>query len=284
MIRKVLGTACLFSLLSTFALAIDSKPSTPNISKWARSQGSTVGVVIDYHGNVLPTVNGTQSVGSSSETWNVNASNLYVSSGLIGVSESWYSIPPSSNTFHSRAGGLVISTITLGAGASVYSSVDIMQSTVSRNVVLAAQFDVGTATSIFTCRAVVSGWDAKGIRNTEAITFSTSVGADQGTGNIAWGFIDTISISISSASYFLAGNLNLNIGTTNQIGLLAAVDTSSDVFKIQEGTSVNNPNTVNFSGVTATVNVQYDTITFGRTPGVLREDKKVWYRTKRSNQ
>ena len=288
-IKKFLAAVCFFSLLSTYALTIDNKPSTPNISKWARSQGSTVGVVIDFHGNVLPTVNASQSIGTSTETWSINASNLFVSSGLIAVSEEWESIPVPSSATHSRGMSFLISTVTLANQGTTYTSVDITQSTVPRNVVGIVELErAGTSTNVFVCSVLVTGWDSKGFYNRERISISTVTGdtADQpiGSGNIAWLHIDSFTVTLSSKSASSAGTVYLMLGTSNQIGLLADVDNSSDVVKILEGQVATRPNTAPQSGGSiTTVNTVYDTVSFGSSPGVVSQRKKVWYRTKRNN-
>jgi len=155
---------------------------------------------------------------------------------------------------------VVMSTATLVAGATSWTTT-ITEMPEPRNVVVAVTTTSATMAGTF----VIEGTSHRGNSTTETLVIA---GTTTVTGAVAWRTIDTGTLTMTSISG-ASGNMTINIGTGEKIGLGNELAYTDDIVFVDEaGTKT----------TTYTANATYDTIDFA-TDGDGSNDYKVYYYT-----
>lgn len=319
-----------------FALIAFSPGITHAVEKSYFTQGqfrnsvSTVMMRIDMDGNIIPGRNILSDLGESTHAWRTGYfGSIDVASGILNVHETFVNLS-SGSLMGLRNNGFSVSTITLMNSASTYFDNDVLQTTgAPRNLIVFSTGDNGNTTAQLSTSVLVGcvtfyGIDNKGNPVTEAIFFSTSVpsyanststilnyqpspgtvfgGTETarvlGVGNVAWAYISSFTVQVTSISGGGGGNgyspLNatIAIGFGNKIGLANSISNVSDVYKIAAagGSGGYSNGVINPS---LSINTALDTVVFpfiasGNVPGSVSNvlpngltTIEVWYRVRR---
>ena len=292
----------IFSLIllpATVKADSENNPNRPDIVGFGTKRysmtdgttGSTIPVVINYDGSIIPARNAEQDIGNPTHTWrSVHAGTIAVAGGIVNVRELLYDIPAGViDGFRTSGTGFIISTTNLIDQTSTYYEGSFTQSSgVPRNVVIYSSVNalgVTTTTVIGSC--TFYGLDSLGRVTSESITFTTatltivnSTATATGIGNVPFIYITSFTAQVTSTTQVQTGNPNfiLRIGWGNKIGLANDIVTSSDVYKVVGPASQGDITT----SVQATVNTDYNTVTF---PGPVpdgADDRVVYYTIRRS--
>lgn len=166
-------------------------------------------------------------------------SEIITDEGLSNA-QTWIDVPTaSSHTF--TALGIRIATATLvsggttlvdGAAYAVGGSNTFLQVTFPRNVVCDVEFLLGEATTTVSGSLIVDGLNARNQETRETIAVTTN----SATGNEAWAFISTFTLSGFTISGACGTNnvstCTVHIGTGNKLGLGDDIRASTDVYKV----------------------------------------------------
>ena len=260
---------------------------------------STDAFCVDGEGRLTPLRNFTNDVGSDRTRWrSIYTQYVSASSGLVNVSEMFVDLSSGNLRGAVPVAGLTIPTTTLRNSPTTYFDVNLIQTTgAPRNVVCFSSALINPTTTTLAMSATFYGFNGKGEYTSEWIRLSTntthissttvSVSTDVrqwlGGGNVAWSYISSVTVQISSMTDDMGLSVEnpvLYIGHGQKIGLANNVVSSSDVYKITQAGGADA--TVAVLNPLIFVNTEFDTIVFSPLPNNA-DEKKVWYRFKQKH-
>ncbi len=315
----LIGLLALAMSYSPLSAALNDDPMRPDIVGWGADATTAPIMGIDNDGDLLPSRHNRYDVGEPTRAIKtVHAINLDVAGGIHSTHETFIQLS-SGDVYGMKVTGFVVSTVAVAApAAATFLDTDITQSSgAPRNVTIyassapivaaGAPFGAGVAsTHTLIGGATVYGFDGKGIFTSEFISFSSATisrstetgaglcqtqncnagGNGMGVGNVAFAYVSSVTVQVSSQSSQISGNIVLVLGYGNKIGLANAITNSSDVYKMTVHRSTAHPtSTFDVSNratyPTWSINTTYDTLAF---PFILDGLKTwdVWYRSRKT--
>lgn len=189
---------------------------------------------------------------------------LDMTGGILNIHETWLTVALSSATKHFD---INITTVSLIAGATTITLADgaITMAEHPRNVVADVDFATSESTSTYVGSIVITGVDALGESAEETLTLSTN----SVTGNVAWSKITQVVITATTIQT-TDSNVNLELGTSDKLGLSNDITASGDIYKIVEDSA-----DVQSGGTT---NTNYNTYLPSTVPAGTNYE--LWYKAK----
>lgn len=306
MFKRIAVIAGLMALAGPVTAGMLQDHSSPDLAGFGGASSSRVSstpvVMIDFDGDILPAQNDRQDLGESSRSYKtVFVDSIRSNVGFISqhLTLRIASASPS-GLGASEVAGFHVSSVAVGPATSYYLADISQSSSAPRNLIVKS-----SATYISTATLVGSvtfyGVDAMGRFASELIYFSSRdvslistmavahtapVINSTGVGNLAWAYISSFTVSLSSISNSDNAENNemrfyLNVGWGNKFGLPNDITSSTDVYKVAlEGRHLLRTRS------DLVVNPVYDTIVipFGGPQGAPAGGERVdlWYRVKNS--
>lgn len=316
MFRKIaILSGLLMALAGTATLhaALSDNPLTPDIVGWGADRDTAPIVGINYYGDILPGRNNSNDIGNSTTAFkDIYARSVNMTGGNV-TCQYWRALSSASLTGgggNSTGVGFTVSSRTLAEGPTTYTDIDIDQSSgAARNVTLyfASSTISGTigvlSTTTLIASATIYGYDSKGNFTSELIFASTNnpvalststiaitgngsnVVSSVGIGNVAWMYISSFTVQITSMTDSFGLNVLvpiLRLGYGDKIGLPGNIDSLSDVIKVQEAGGSDASNVLLFPALS--INTVYDTIYFPtELSGLGSNDRTVCVNRRHSN-
>lgn len=301
MFKRIFASLLVVLALSPGVLMASSEdnPSRPDIVGFGTKRygmtdgttGSTIPVVINYDGSIIPARNVEQNLGKSTQAWNQIYGNfLTVNQGITNHREEWIDVSSASPTGLAFPGGNFAFTFATSAvsnqGQSISTPVAsglgafalVQSSCMPRNIIIQSShsFVAALTTTTLSGSATFYGVNNLGRVTSENILFSTTIVqlistatisnaglppvAWRGVGNVPWAYISSVTLSLSSTSATMADlSYSVAIGWGNKFGLANTIATSSSVYKV----------TVNGSDVTLNPSLLVDTTYYWIAPPIV---------------
>lgn len=275
MFKRIALTAlsiCFFGSLA-FAGNADSENKNYNRSGVQTENGTFI-FRVSSSGHILNEV-GDGELGSPNYPWAklyLSTNGIITSTGVSRHHETFVDLPGGDDDVVLNSNNQVLTLATLVTAGTTYIASDLIQSTVPRNVIIFASVSVSAlsqTSATLTATCYIRGLDALGRSTYTYQTVVTTNNAAVGVGNIAWSYISSMTITAtSSGTVVIDGNkVDIQIGTGEKIGLVNDLDSTTDIYHVNEAGTVT---------TTYTANSTYNTIDFV-TDGNSSRDYDVRY-------
>lgn len=271
----------MFTLLSLFVFSTmlyagnaDSESTRRDMSSQLKPGATTYNFRVSSSGHILNQTN-VGELGSPNFNWKklyLADNGIVTSTGILRVHQLFLDLPAKDDDVIYNGNTQVLTLSTLKTGGTTYVASDLTQPSVPRNIVVFASITVGgisqtSATVTGTC--YIRGLDALGRSTYTYQTLVTTANAAAGIGDIAWSYISSMTIVVTSTGANTSpGNaVDIQVGTHDGIGLSNKIDSTSDIYHVVEAGTVT---------TSYTANAVYGTINFA-TAGNGSNDYNVRY-------